>query len=219
MSPLAYGENNIKASAEKKSNIPFVRSNYMEKIDSRIVNIIVDILGVEESQVSLNAVFSRDLGADSLDAIEMVMAAEKEFNISIDDSEVVSTTTTVLEAILFIEKETGMTLHSSDRVITNTGGMTQLERDLRTLTDSALSKGDAEAAIRLVAEITGGVAVLGIAATVISAMFGPAGLVPVGAAACHLMFKKCGEAYANLSTEDRTLVRKLARGLKGVLES
>lgn len=189
----------------------------MEKIDKRIVNIIVDILGVDENQVTLNARFVQDFGADSLDGVEMEMAAENEFNISLDDSEV-SACATVLDAILLVERETGMTLHSGDGVITNTSGMTQLERDLRILTDSALSKKDAEAAIKLVAEITGGIAVLGIAATVISAIFGPAGLVPVGAAACHVMFKKCGEAYANLSTEDRTLVRKLARGVKGILE-
>lgn len=97
-------------------------------------------------------------------------------------------------------------------------GMSQLERDLRNLADDALTKKDAEAAFKLLAEILGAGAVLGIAATVISALFGPAGLVPVGATACHLMFKKCGEAYANLSTEDRTLVRKLARGLKSILE-
>lgn len=192
----------------------------MEKIDKRIVSIIVDILGVDESQVTLNARFVQDLGADSLDAVEMLMAVEQEFDIMIDDSEVpASTTATVLDAILLIERKTGITLHSGDRITTNTSGMTQLERDLRNLTDNALSKKDAEAAIKLVAEITGGVAVLGIAATVISALFGPVGLVPVGATACHLMFKKCGEAYANLSTEDRTLVRKLARGVKGVLES
>ena len=95
--------------------------------------------------------------------------------------------------------------------------MSKLEDDLKNLKDDALSKKDAEAAIRLVAEVCGWAAVMGVAATVISALFGPAGLLPAGAAACHFMMKKCNDAYSSLDSGERALVRKLVRALKGVV--
>jgi acyl carrier protein len=54
---------------------------------ARVKEIIVNKLGVEESQVTLEASFTKDLGADSLDTVELIMEFEKEFDITIEDSE------------------------------------------------------------------------------------------------------------------------------------
>ena len=74
----------------------------MSDIESRVKAIIVDKLGVEESAVTNEANFINDLGADSLDQVELIMDFEKEFNISIpeDQSENIKT---VGDAIKFIE--------------------------------------------------------------------------------------------------------------------
>ncbi len=65
----------------------------MADVLERITKIIVDRLGVEESQVSLEASFKDDLGADSLDVVELVMELEDEFDIEIsdDDAEKIAT--------------------------------------------------------------------------------------------------------------------------------
>ena len=55
----------------------------MAEIASRVKAIIVDKLGVEESEVTPEATFASDLGADSLDTVELIMEFEKEFGISI----------------------------------------------------------------------------------------------------------------------------------------
>ncbi|MEM1000045.1 MAG: acyl carrier protein [Bacteroidota bacterium] len=57
----------------------------MSEIKTKVVGIIVDKLGVEESEVTDAASFANDLGADSLDTVELIMEFEKEFNISIPD--------------------------------------------------------------------------------------------------------------------------------------
>jgi acyl carrier protein len=59
----------------------------MSDIQSKVVSIIVDKLGVEESEVTLTASFTNDLGADSLDTVELIMEFEKEFNIAIPDDQ------------------------------------------------------------------------------------------------------------------------------------
>ena len=59
----------------------------MSEIESRVKAIIVDKLGVEESEVTLEASFTNDLGADSLDTVELIMEFEKEFGISIPDDQ------------------------------------------------------------------------------------------------------------------------------------
>ncbi|HLS70340.1 MAG TPA: acyl carrier protein [Chitinophagaceae bacterium] len=59
----------------------------MSEIANRVKKIIVDKLGVDESEVTNEANFTNDLGADSLDTVELMMEFEKEFNISIPDDQ------------------------------------------------------------------------------------------------------------------------------------
>ena len=59
----------------------------MEQIESKVKEIIVKDLGVEESEVTREASFKDDLGADSLDCVELVIDFEHEFGIEIDDNE------------------------------------------------------------------------------------------------------------------------------------
>ena len=74
----------------------------MTEIATRVTNIITDKLGVEESQVTPEASFTNDLGADSLDTVELIMELEKEFDLSIPDEEA-EKIVTVGDAIAFIE--------------------------------------------------------------------------------------------------------------------
>ena len=59
----------------------------MSEIATKVTSIITDKLGVEESQVVPEASFTNDLGADSLDTVELIMELEKEFDLSIPDEE------------------------------------------------------------------------------------------------------------------------------------
>ena len=74
----------------------------MSEIASRVKAIIVDKLGVEESEVTPEASFTNDLGADSLDTVELIMEFEKEFGISIPDDQA-EKITTVGDAVAYIE--------------------------------------------------------------------------------------------------------------------
>jgi len=74
----------------------------MSDIDARVKKIIVDKLGVEESEVTQEASFTNDLGADSLDTVELIMEFEKEFNLAIPDDQA-EKISTVGEAIKYIE--------------------------------------------------------------------------------------------------------------------
>jgi len=74
----------------------------MSDIASRVKAIIVDKLGVDESEVTPEASFTNDLGADSLDTVELIMEFEKEFNIGIPDDQA-ENIGTVGEAIKYIE--------------------------------------------------------------------------------------------------------------------
>lgn len=75
----------------------------MSDIKARVVSIIVDKLGVEESEVTQEASFTNDLGADSLDTVELIMEFEKEFNIAIPDDQA-ETIQTVGAAVSYIEE-------------------------------------------------------------------------------------------------------------------
>ena len=75
----------------------------MSEIASRVKAIIVDKLGVEESEVKNEASFTNDLGADSLDIVELIMDFEKKFDIEIPDVDAGDKISTVGDAIQYIE--------------------------------------------------------------------------------------------------------------------
>tara|TARA_B100000941_G_scaffold290439_1_gene272447 strand:- start:2341 stop:2583 length:243 start_codon:yes stop_codon:yes gene_type:complete len=70
----------------------------------KIKEIIIDKLGVDENKISEDAKFIDDLGADSLDTVELIMQFEEEFNIEISDEDA-ETITTVGKATSYIEKQ------------------------------------------------------------------------------------------------------------------
>ena len=74
----------------------------MSDIEAKVKQIIVDKLSVEETEVTNEASFTNDLGADSLDTVELIMEFEKEFGISIPDDQA-EKITTVGDAIAYIE--------------------------------------------------------------------------------------------------------------------
>lgn len=74
----------------------------MSEIAQKVKGIIIDKLGVEESEVTPEASFTNDLGADSLDTVELIMEFEKEFNISIPDDQA-EAIATVGQAITYLE--------------------------------------------------------------------------------------------------------------------
>lgn len=75
----------------------------MSEIAEKVKSIIVDKLGVELSEATPEASFANDLGADSLDTVELIMEFEKEFNISIPD-EAAEKIVTVGDAIKYLEE-------------------------------------------------------------------------------------------------------------------
>ena len=77
-----------------------------EEIVKKVKDIIVDKLGVEESEVTETANFTNDLGADSLDTVELLMEFEKVFDIKIPDEET-STIATVQDAIDKVKEKLG----------------------------------------------------------------------------------------------------------------
>lgn len=74
----------------------------MSDVRSKVTSIIVDKLGVDEGEVAPEASFTNDLGADSLDTVELIMEFEKEFNIAIPDDQA-EKINTVGQAIEYIE--------------------------------------------------------------------------------------------------------------------
>lgn len=76
----------------------------MEEIESKVKAIIVDKLGIEESQVTNEASFQADLNADSLDTVELIMEFEKEFGVSIPDEDT-QKISTVGEAIEYVKSK------------------------------------------------------------------------------------------------------------------
>ena len=75
----------------------------MSDLEIRVKKVVAEQLGVNEIDVKLDAKFVDDLGADSLDLVELIMALEDEFKIEIDDT-VAEKFATVTDAILFIEE-------------------------------------------------------------------------------------------------------------------
>jgi acyl carrier protein len=76
----------------------------MSEIAGRVKAIIIDKLGVDESEVVPSASFTNDLGADSLDTVELIMEFEKEFNVNIPDEQA-ENIATVGAAILYLEEK------------------------------------------------------------------------------------------------------------------
>ena len=77
----------------------------MSSIEERVKKIIVEQLGVADDQVTPDASFVDDLGADSLDTVELVMALEEEFDVEIPDDQA-ENITTVKEAVGFVKAGT-----------------------------------------------------------------------------------------------------------------
>lgn len=75
----------------------------MSEIEKKVRDIIVDKLGVDENEVTMDANFSTDLNADSLDTVDLIMEFEKEFNITIPEEET-QNIATVGDAVRFVEK-------------------------------------------------------------------------------------------------------------------
>lgn len=75
----------------------------MSDIATRVKQLIVDKLGVEEAEVTPEASFTNDLGADSLDTVELIMELEKEFDIAIPDDQA-EKIQTVGDAVQYIEQ-------------------------------------------------------------------------------------------------------------------
>ena len=78
----------------------------MSDIQTKVTAIIVDKLGVDASEVTADASFTNDLGADSLDTVELIMEFEREFNISIPDDQA-ENIGTVGQAVDYITKNAG----------------------------------------------------------------------------------------------------------------
>ncbi|MDK2871655.1 MAG: acyl carrier protein [bacterium] len=81
--------------------------NEVEDILERLKNIVVERLGVEESEIRPDASFIDDLGADSLDIVELIMAIEEEFDIEIPDEDA-EKLTTVGAAVDYIKNKLGI---------------------------------------------------------------------------------------------------------------
>lgn len=76
-----------------------------QDVEAKVKSIITDKLGVDESEVTRDANFTNDLGADSLDTVELIMEFEKEFDISIPDEDA-ENIATVGNAIDYLKEET-----------------------------------------------------------------------------------------------------------------
>ena len=83
-------------------DLPMEGGTTMSSIEERVRKIVVEQLGVAEDQVTPDASFVDDLGADSLDTVELVMALEEEFDAEIPDDQAESITT-VKQAVDFIQ--------------------------------------------------------------------------------------------------------------------
>jgi len=80
--------------------------NNLATVIERVTKVVVDRLGVDESEVKPEASFRDDLGADSLDVVELVMEFEEEFDMQIDDEDA-EKIGTVGDAVSFIESKLG----------------------------------------------------------------------------------------------------------------
>jgi len=79
----------------------------MEEIQKRLKDIVIDRLDVEEEQIKADASFVEDLGADSLDIVELIMGIEEEFDIEIPDEDA-EKLTNVEEAMNYVKNKLGI---------------------------------------------------------------------------------------------------------------
>jgi acyl carrier protein len=92
----------VKSEARVAPSGPKGKEQKMENIEQRVKKIIAEQLGVNEAEIKIESSFVDDLGADSLDTVELVMALEEEFETEIPDEEA-EKITTVQQAIDFIK--------------------------------------------------------------------------------------------------------------------
>ena len=85
----------------------------LEEIQKKLKDIVVDRLNVEESQIKPEASFVEDLGADSLDIVELIMGIEEEFDIEIPDEDA-EKLTTVGEALNYVKNKLGADAYCSN---------------------------------------------------------------------------------------------------------
>ena len=93
--------------------------------------------------------------------------------------------------------------------------MSQLEDDISKLADEAFTKRDAKAALAIIGEVLGLGAVAYVGAVVVSAIFGPGGLV-ISAGAARALYAKICIAYCDLPKDQRKVVAKLAKKMQGI---
>jgi acyl carrier protein len=93
-------------SARERTSIQEFKEGFPMGVQDRVKSIIVEQLGVDEEEVTLEASFTDDLGADSLDIVELVMAFEEEFGIEIPDEEA-EKISNVKEAVDYIQNNAG----------------------------------------------------------------------------------------------------------------
>jgi acyl carrier protein len=84
--------------------MPWKEVNTIMTTFDKVKEIVVEQLGVDEADVAINSTFIDDLGADSLDIVELIMAFEEEFSIEIPD-EIAEKIKTVKDAVEYIDKE------------------------------------------------------------------------------------------------------------------
>ena len=94
---------NLHPQKRNKLFITQIKFKVMSEIEAKVKEIIVDKLGVDEADVTPEASFTNDLGADSLDTVELIMEFEKQFEITIPDDQA-EKISTVADAIKFIEE-------------------------------------------------------------------------------------------------------------------
>jgi acyl carrier protein len=87
----------------RQPHIDFKPPKEMSEIADKVKSIIIEKLGVDESEVTPEASFTNDLGADSLDTVELIMEFEKEFNVSIPDDQA-ENIQTVGQAVSYLEE-------------------------------------------------------------------------------------------------------------------
>jgi acyl carrier protein len=91
----------------KQSPAKEVKNMKMEEIQKRLKDIVIDRLDVEEEQIKPDASFVEDLGADSLDIVELIMGIEEEFDIEIPDEDA-EKLTNVEEAMNYVKNKLGL---------------------------------------------------------------------------------------------------------------